>query len=85
VRQGKFAVISKQVGYWVSEQQYSELFSIAPKRLRQWRWMDHKVGRTSAREGYPIYRKVGGLIRYLVIETLEGRGRKSKSASALAA
>ena len=51
---------------WVTEAQYSDIYSISRQTLANWRFHDSRAGRTEARPGYPTYRRFGRAIRYLL-------------------
>lgn len=60
------AAILQAGGRWITARDYSELHSIPVKSLDAWRYRDHLQGRTTAAEGYPVYRRFGRSIRYWV-------------------
>jgi hypothetical protein len=53
-------------GRWVTEQVFSEIHSISRQTLANWRYRDRLAGRTEAAPGFPIYRRFGKAVRYLL-------------------
>jgi hypothetical protein len=50
---------------WVRAKVYARTHDIRVQTLTQWRYQDRKLGLTSARPGFPIYKKVGTIVLYL--------------------
>jgi len=76
----QFRALSQKVGTWVSEREYAALFGLSAATLANHRALDKRAGRTSARPGFPIYRKIGGSIRYLVSEHLMNASESATAA-----
>jgi len=53
-------------GRWVTEARYSEIYSISRQTLANWRYRDRRAGRTEAVLGFPVYRRFGKAVRYLL-------------------
>ena len=60
------AVVSEE-GRWVTGERYARLHDIGVQTLANWRHQDKVQGRTTARPGFPIYRRFGGAVRYLLV------------------
>ncbi len=54
---------------WVTAKELSRLTGLAPGTLANWRHLDQKSGSRSARPGFPVYRRFGRAVRYLVDES----------------
>jgi len=55
-------------GAWLTEAQYAAKYGISRQTLTNWRYVDRKNGRTSAPDGFPIYKKFGNCVRYFDTE-----------------
>ena len=48
-----------------------------PQTLANWRHKDRKAGRTEARPGYPVYRRFGKAVRYLLEDPLPAQQQQT--------
>ena len=51
---------------WVSEKAYATRHGLSRQTLCNWRYRDRLAGRTEAEVGFPVYRKFGQAVRYLL-------------------
>jgi hypothetical protein len=58
---------------WVSEKVYGPAHEIQLQTLRNWRYLDRQAGRTHAAPGFPVYRRFGRAVRYLIDDSQEAR------------
>lgn len=61
------------VGRWVTAKLFAAHHSLHPQTLANWRAADRAVGRTTARDGYPTYRRYGSAVRYLLMPERQPR------------
>jgi hypothetical protein len=54
----------KQLGRWVTERVYAEIYGLNYQTLCNWRYRDRKAGRNCAPPGFPQYRRFGRAVRY---------------------
>jgi hypothetical protein len=57
-----------ELGRWVSEQTYANVYGLSRQTLTNWRYRDKLAGRSEAAPGFPIYRRFGKAVRYLLAE-----------------
>jgi hypothetical protein len=74
------SLIFVHAGIWVTDNAYAAIYGLNPRTLRNWRVQDRKAGRTCARPGFPIYKRFGGSVRYLV-EKAEGANDSENQAA----
>jgi hypothetical protein len=60
------ADLTRLAGRWVTEARYAETYSISRQSLANWRYRDRQAGRTEAGPGFPVYRRFGKAVRYLL-------------------
>jgi hypothetical protein len=53
-------------GRWVTEATFSEIHGISRQTLANWRYRDRQAGRVGAASGYPVYKRFGRAVRYLL-------------------
>lgn len=51
---------------WATPREYGIIHEISEQTLANWRYQDRLAGRTEALPGYPVYRKFGAAVRYLM-------------------